>query len=134
MHDPIGAEPFKVEVPEAVLTDLKDRLGRIRWPIEAKAPPWTYGASLDYMKTICAYWRDKYDWRKSEAQLNRWPQYKVTLGGKKVHFIMEKGSILTAFSRLHFNTQVDFGPVFIASPVLTNAPSFAVTHSPAPPF
>jgi pimeloyl-ACP methyl ester carboxylesterase len=92
MHDPVGAEPFKVNVPEADLTDLRERLGKIRWPIEAKAPAWTYGASLAFMKDICAYWRDKYDWRKSEARLNTWPQFKVTLGGKKVHFIMEKGS------------------------------------------
>ena len=92
MHDPVGAESFKVQIPDAVLADLKDRLARTRWPLEAKAPPWTYGASLEFMKNICTYWRDSYDWRKSEAHLNRWPQYKVTLGGKKVHFIMEKGS------------------------------------------
>jgi pimeloyl-ACP methyl ester carboxylesterase len=92
MHDPIGADSFRVDVPDAVLADLKDRLGRTRWPLEAKAPPWTFGASLRYMQQICAYWRDQYDWRKSEAQLNRWPQYKVGLGGKQVHFILEKGS------------------------------------------
>ncbi len=92
MHDPIGAEPFKVSVPDAVLDDLRERLSKTRWPLEAKAPPWTYGASLAYMKDICSYWCNHYDWRKAEALINKYPNYLVSLGGKKVHFIVEKGS------------------------------------------
>lgn len=92
MHDPIGAEPFKIEVPEDVLTDLRDRLAKTRWPIEAAAPPWTYGARLAVMKDIVAYWRDQYDWRRSEVRLNSFRNYKVSIGGKKLHFILEKGS------------------------------------------
>ena len=92
MHDPVGAEPFEVSVPDEVLDDLRERLGKTRWPIEPKAPPWTYGASLAYMKDICAYWRDQYDWRKAETRINKYPNYKVTLGGKKIHFLLEKGS------------------------------------------
>jgi hypothetical protein len=91
MHDPIGAEPFQVSVPDAVLEDLRERLGKTQWPLEPKTLPWTYGASLVYMKNICAYWCDQYDWRKAEALINKYPNYKVTLGGKKVHFILEKG-------------------------------------------
>ena len=92
MQEPIQAEPFRVAVPDAELADLRQRLAQTRWPLEAKAPPWTYGASLAYMKHICAYWRDSYDWRQQEALLNRWPHYKAAIGGKKVHFILEKGS------------------------------------------
>ena len=55
MHDPIGAQPFKVSIPESVLDDLKERLRKTRWPLEANTSPWTYGASLSYMKDICAY-------------------------------------------------------------------------------
>ena len=55
MHDLIGAEPFQVSVPDAVLEDLRERLGKTQWPLEPKTLPWTYGASLVYMKNICAY-------------------------------------------------------------------------------
>src|SRR6266702_2151477 len=74
----IDAEPFRIDIPDSALVDLRERLKRTRWPIEAKAPPWTYGASLAYMKDVVAYWRDHYDWRKSEAALNRFPNYKAT--------------------------------------------------------
>ncbi len=92
MISPIGAEPFTVSIPDSELEDLRERLAKTRWPLEAKAAPWTYGASLAYMKDICAYWKDSYDWRKEEAFINKFPNYKVTLGGKKVHFLVEKGS------------------------------------------
>ena len=86
------ARPFRVAVPDSELEDLKQRLARTRWPIEAKAPPWTYGASLAFMKDVVAYWRDRYDWRKSEAAINRFPNYKTTIGNKDLHFILEEGS------------------------------------------
>src|SRR6202046_3590994 len=92
MHDTIHAEPFRISVPDEVLADLKDRLAKTRWPIEAKAAPWTYGASLAYMRDTVDYWRNRYDWRRSEAALNRFPNYKATLDGKQVHFILERGS------------------------------------------
>ena len=92
MHDQIKAEPFHLFVPDDVLIDLKDRLAKTRWPIEAKAAPWTYGASLAYMRDTIDYWLNRYDWRKSEAALNRFPNYKATLDGKQVHFILERGS------------------------------------------
>lgn len=85
-------KPFTVDIPDAVLTDLKDRLSRTRWPIEASAPPWTYGTSLAYMKTVCAHWQDRYDWRRVEARINAHENYLVPLGGKKVHVLIEKGS------------------------------------------
>jgi microsomal epoxide hydrolase len=88
----INAEPFTVAVPESDLVDLKERLARTRWPIEAKAAPWTYGASLAYMRQVVDYWLHQYDWRKSEADINRFPNYKATLGGRKVHFVLERGS------------------------------------------
>jgi pimeloyl-ACP methyl ester carboxylesterase len=92
MHDTIKAEPFRVAVPDDVLTDLKTRLAQTRWPIEAKAPPWTYGAPLSFMRQVVDYWRDQYDWRKSEAALNRFPNYRANIDGKQVHFILERGS------------------------------------------
>jgi pimeloyl-ACP methyl ester carboxylesterase len=92
MHDPIRAEPFKVVVPDDVLVDLKERLARTRWPIEAKAEPWFYGTDKTWLQSVVAHWHDRYDWRLWEAKLNRFPQYKAVVGGRKLHFILERGS------------------------------------------
>ena len=63
--------PFALNVSDAVLTDLRARLERVRWPDEAPAAGWQHGTSLAYMKELVAYWRDRYDWRAHEARLNR---------------------------------------------------------------
>ena len=92
MQEPRDAESFRVDVPEAMLQDLRERLARTRYPIEAKAPPWHYGTDLAYLRDMVAYWRDQYDWRRSEAAINRFPQYRVPIDGKRLHFIIERGS------------------------------------------
>lgn len=92
MHEPLGAVPFRVDVADAVLDDLHQRLVRTRYPIEPAAPAWHYGTKRDYLSAMIAYWRDEYDWRKSEAAINRFPQYKVGIDGKQLHFILEPGS------------------------------------------
>ena len=86
------AEPFTVFIEDSTLVDLKDRLRRTRWPVEAEAPAWTYGISLEYMQRAVAYWADGYGWRRSEAALNRFPNYRARVDGLDVHFIMERGS------------------------------------------
>jgi pimeloyl-ACP methyl ester carboxylesterase len=86
------AEPFRIAIDDAVLDDLKARLARTRWPIEAKARPWQYGTDMTWLKSVVAHWHDRYDWRIWEAKLNRFPHYKATVGGRKLHFILERGS------------------------------------------
>jgi len=88
----LDAEPFRIGVPEEVLTDLHERLARVRWPIQAQGPAWRYGTDLAWMKQVVEHWRTRYDWRRWEAEFNRWPQYRAKLGGKRVHFVLEKGS------------------------------------------
>ncbi|NIO43834.1 MAG: alpha/beta fold hydrolase [Burkholderiales bacterium] len=83
--------PFKLEVAQPVLDDLKQRLSRVRWPDEIPGNNWKYGADLAYLKTLIDYWRDEYDWRKHEAVINSFRQYKVKLAGIDVHFIHEEG-------------------------------------------
>jgi pimeloyl-ACP methyl ester carboxylesterase len=83
---------FQLRVPDAVLTDLHDRLSRIRWPDE---PPdttaWQTGTDLTYLRKLVAYWQDGYDWRAQEALLNAFPQYTVSVQGIELHFISEHG-------------------------------------------
>lgn len=83
--------PFTIHVPEAVLADLRSRLEHVRWPDEVPQSGWRYGTELGYLKSLVAYWRDKYDWRIQEAALNRWRQFTVGLGGIDLHFIHEPG-------------------------------------------
>jgi microsomal epoxide hydrolase len=92
MRDQFEATPFTVAVPDSVLADLRERLARTRWPIEPAAPPWRWGTSLDYLQEVIARWRDGYDWRRWERELNRWPQFHARVGGQRVHFILERGS------------------------------------------
>jgi pimeloyl-ACP methyl ester carboxylesterase len=83
--------PFALKVPDAVLTDLRARLERVRWPDEAPNAGWQHGSSLGYMKELVAYWRDRYDWRAQEARLNQWKQFTASVGGIDIHFIHEPG-------------------------------------------
>ena len=86
-------EPYTLRVSDEMLTDLKERLARARLPdTEPKGAPWRYGTSLAYMRDVVAHWRDRYDWRKWEARINAFSHYKTTIGDRKVHFIVERGS------------------------------------------
>lgn len=76
---------FRVDVPDAVLADLRDRLGRTRWPDQLDGSGWDYGTERGYLQELCAYWRDEFDWRAAEARINAWPQIITTVQGEQVH-------------------------------------------------
>ena len=88
---PAKPTPFSLRVGDDVLGDLQTRLTRVRWPDEVPGNHWKYGTDLPYMRSLVDYWREGYDWRKHEAQLNRYQQHTVTLAGVDVHFIHEQG-------------------------------------------
>ncbi|MFI5807690.1 epoxide hydrolase family protein [Streptomyces sp. NPDC051561] len=79
--------PFRVAVPEADLVDLHERLGRTRWPEAETVDDWSQGIPLARVKELCAYWREGYDWRATEARLNALPQYRTEIDGLGVHFL-----------------------------------------------
>jgi len=83
--------PFRLEVPESVLTDLRDRLARTRFPDEPPLDPWSTGASVAYLRDLLGYWRTQFDWRAAEARINAFRQFKVPLNGIDLHFIHEEG-------------------------------------------
>jgi pimeloyl-ACP methyl ester carboxylesterase len=84
-------EPFRIAVEDSVLADLRERLARTRFPDEIAGSGWTYGTSLAYLRELVAYWRDRYDWRRAEAALNRFAQFRARVGGLGIHFIHERG-------------------------------------------
>jgi epoxide hydrolase len=79
--------PFHIEVPQAALDDLRDRLRRTRWPGELPNAGWDYGVPLGYLQDLAEYWRTSYDWRAQEARLNAFPQFTTTIDGQNVHFL-----------------------------------------------
>jgi microsomal epoxide hydrolase len=85
-------EAFSLHVPDAVLTDLRDRLSRTRLPDQAPGVPWAYGTDVTYMSDLVEYWRDHFDWRIQEARLNAFPQYKVRLHDIDLHFLHVPGN------------------------------------------
>jgi microsomal epoxide hydrolase len=79
--------PFRIDIPESALDDLRERLAGTRWPAEIPGSGWSRGVPLDYLKDLAAYWKDGYDWRAAEARLNTFPQFTTEIDGTRVHFL-----------------------------------------------
>jgi pimeloyl-ACP methyl ester carboxylesterase len=88
VSSPAGEEirPFRLQIPDAELVDLRQRLERTRWPAELTGVGWAYGVPLGYLQELVRYWREEYDWRAAEARLNEWPQFTTAIDGANVHF------------------------------------------------
>src|SRR5690606_30779392 len=88
----MSPRPFQIHVSDAVLDDLRARLARTRWPDAIPGTGWDYGADIEYIRELCDYWRDRYDWRAHEAALNRFPQYLAEVDGVDIHFYHVRGN------------------------------------------
>ena len=88
----MDVHPFKIEVPETVLADLRKRLARTRWPDEIPGAGWDYGSNLAYVKELANYWQTGFDWRAQERAINAFPQYRATVDGLGIHFIHQRGT------------------------------------------
>src|SRR5918997_181553 len=82
-----GIRPFRIEVPQADLDDLRQRLASSRWPDELPGVGWSRGVPLGYLKDLADYWANGFDWRGQEAKLNELPQYTTEIDGQNVHFL-----------------------------------------------
>jgi pimeloyl-ACP methyl ester carboxylesterase len=83
--------PFTVPYSEEAVADLRLRLGRTRWPDSIPGTGWEYGADLDYMKEICRYWKDEFDWKKQVQEISKFSHFRCTVQGIGIHLILEKG-------------------------------------------
>src|SRR5215212_4561764 len=79
--------PFQVDVPEAALVDLRQRVAATRWPERETVPDRSQGVQLAAFQDLVHYWGTDYDWRKAEAQLNSLPQFMTTIDGLDIHFL-----------------------------------------------
>ena len=79
--------PFKAQVPQAALEDLRRRIAETRWPDRETVDDQSQGIQLAKLKPLVEYWGTGYDWRKAEAKLNALPQFMTTIDGVDIHFI-----------------------------------------------
>jgi pimeloyl-ACP methyl ester carboxylesterase len=87
MTNTTGISPYRIDIPQADLDDLHDRLARTRWTDELPGTGWERGVPASYLKDLAAYWAGKFDWRAAEAELNGYPQFMTTIDGQNVHFL-----------------------------------------------
>ena len=80
-------QQVEIAVSDAVLNDLRERLKHARFPEPIPDTDWDYGTEAEYLKELCAYWRDKYDWRAWERLLNRFDHFETAIEGVDLHFI-----------------------------------------------
>lgn len=82
-----GVRPFRIAVPEAELEELRARLQSTRWPEPETVDDWSQGVPLAYLRELCGYWADGYDWRTTEQRLNALPQFRTEIDGLGIHVL-----------------------------------------------
>jgi pimeloyl-ACP methyl ester carboxylesterase len=84
--------PFRIDVSDEVLDDLRARLARTRFTDRSSDQPWQAGADPDYLQELVSYWVDGFDWRARQAELNALPHYQAQIGGRRMHFLRVPGA------------------------------------------
>ena len=82
-----AVQPFCIDVSDETLERLRAKVAAYEWHYMPDDGGWAYGTNLDYMKELCAYWLDEFDWRAQEAALNRFSQFTAPVDGIDIHFI-----------------------------------------------
>lgn len=83
--------PFRIDVPDTTLEQIRTQVANYPWHEMPDDGGWAYGTHLGYMKELCAYWLNEFDWRKQEAAINRFSHFIAPVQGIDLHFIQEKG-------------------------------------------
>ena len=84
-------QPFRIDVPDQTLEQIRTQVADYPWHEMPDDGGWAYGTPLGYMKELCAYWINEFDWRKQEAQINHFSHFIAPVQGIDLHFIQEKG-------------------------------------------
>jgi pimeloyl-ACP methyl ester carboxylesterase len=90
MAEDAAIRPFRIDVPDQVLDDLRRRLEQTRWPEQELVDDWSQGAPLSWIQDMCHYWQSGYDWRARESRLNRFDQFITEIDGLDIHFIHQR--------------------------------------------
>ena len=84
-------DPFRVEIPQAKLDDLRRRLENVNWPHDFENEDWEYGVAAPYLRELVEYWRDGFDWRAQEDSINAHAHFRTEIDEVPIHFIHERG-------------------------------------------
>ena len=95
-----GIEPFHLSVPQSTLDDLQRRLRGTRWPDAETVKDWTQGVPLEAVRELVDYWQTDYDWRRCEAMLNAFGQYRLEIDGVWIHFLHARSPVSGALPLL----------------------------------
>ena len=79
--------PFPVRISDEAVADLRERLGRTRWPERETVTDWSQGVPLAYLQDLCAYWAGSYDFAAAQARLTEFPQFRTEIDGLGIHFV-----------------------------------------------
>ncbi|MGK8524274.1 epoxide hydrolase family protein [Nocardia asteroides] len=125
-----GFRPFRIDIPQADLDDLRLRVARTRWIGALPDTGWERGVPTAYLKDLAGYWAEKFDWRAAEAELNAYPQFTTIIAGQNVHFLHVRSprEDATALLLLHGwpSSVADFLDVIgpLTDPAAPDAPAF----------
>ena len=87
MTNDTTVRPYRIDIPQADLDDLRERLARTRWTPDLPGAGWERGVPTSYLRELAGHWAGGYDWRAHEAELNAHPHFTTTLDGANVHFM-----------------------------------------------
>ena len=87
-----SCQPFIIDIADETLNAVREKVAAYPWHEMPDDGGWGYGTNLEYMKELADYWVNDYDWRKHEAGINVFPQFKAEVDGIEMHFIHEIGS------------------------------------------
>lgn len=92
--------PFTIRIPDAAITDLKQRLANARIPEPLQGEGWTHGTDIAYLRDLVRYWRTTFDWRAQERRLNQLEQFITTIDGLQIHFVHRRSKHANALPLL----------------------------------
>jgi epoxide hydrolase len=87
----LAPRSFRVAIPQEVIDRILDRVRHAHWPDQLDGNAWQYGVDWNYMKELADYWTSRFDWRKAEARLNAFPQFKARVDDFDIHFYHVRG-------------------------------------------
>jgi pimeloyl-ACP methyl ester carboxylesterase len=90
MKPPVHIRPFSIQIEDKILSDLRERIRKTRWPDQAPGAAWSQGTDRDYLRQLLAYWADTFDWRTQERELNAANHFRAELNGVHIHFVHER--------------------------------------------
>jgi pimeloyl-ACP methyl ester carboxylesterase len=86
----VTVEPFRIQIDDEALSDLRRRIASTRWPAGAPGAPWSQGTDLPYLMSLLDDWADGFDWRAEERRLNDFHHFRAVIDGVAIHFVHER--------------------------------------------